>query len=69
MEACNQLNKRNERVVVKYFRRKDCQNVLCAKKTAKIYSAPKKEFRNLDLKKLGFLVENLTFLKRGLCAY
>ena len=39
IEACHRISKKNERIIVKFSRRKDCQNVFNAKK----------ELRKLDM--------------------
>ena len=59
IEACHQISKKNERIIVKFSRRKDCQNVLNAKK----------ELRKLDMKEIGFLEDNPIFVNQSLCTY
>ena len=56
IEACHQISKKNERIIVKFSRRKDCQNVLNAKK----------ELRKLDTKETGFPEGNPTFVNQSL---
>ena len=59
IEACHRISKRNEKVIVKFSRRKDCQNVLNAKK----------ELRKLDMKEIGFPEDNPIFVNQSLCTY
>ena len=44
IKACHRRSRNNERIIVKFSRRKDCQNVLSAKK----------ELKKLDIKKNCF---------------
>ena len=57
IEACHWISQKNERIIVKFSRRKDCQNILNAKK----------ELRNLEMKEIGFLVDNPIFVNQSLC--
>ena len=59
IEACHRISKRNEKVIVKFSRRKDCQNVLDAKK----------ELKKLDMKETGFPEDNPIFVNQSLCTY
>ena len=59
IEACHRISKKNERIIVKFSRRKDCQNVLNAKK----------ELRKLDMKEIGFPEGNPIFVNQSLCTY
>ena len=59
IEACHQISKKNEKIIVKFSRRKDCQNVLNAKK----------ELRKLDMKETGFPEDNPIFVNQSLCTY
>ena len=49
IEACHRISKKKERIIVKFSRRKDCQNVLNAKK----------ELRKSDMNETGFPEESL----------
>ena len=61
IEACQRTSKKkkNERIIVKFSRRKDCQNVLNAKK----------ELRKMDTKNIGFPEDNPIFVNQILCTY
>ena len=63
IEACHRISKKkkkkNERIIVKFSRRKDCQNVLNAKK----------DLRKLDMKEIGFPEDNPIFVNQSLCTY
>ena len=59
IEACHRISKKNEGIIVKFSRRKDCQNVL----------NKKKEFRKLGMEEIGFLEDNPIFVNQSLCTY
>ena len=59
IEVCHQINKKNERIIVKFSRRKDCQNILNAKK----------ELRKLDMKEIGFPEGNPISVNQSLCTH
>ena len=59
IEACHWISKKNERIIGKFSRQKDCQNVLNMKK----------ELRKLDLKESGFPEENSILVNQSLCTY
>ena len=59
IETCHRISKKNESIIVKFSRRKDCQNVLNAKK----------ELRKLDMKEIGFPEDNPIFVNQSLCTY
>ena len=59
IEACHRISKKTERIIVKFFRRKDCQNVLNAKK----------ELRTLDMKEIVFPADSPIFVNQSLCIY
>ena len=60
IEACYRISKKKyERIIVKFSRRKDCQNVLNAKK----------ELRKLDMKEIDFPENNPIFVNQSLCTY
>ena len=59
IEVCHQINKKNERIIVKFSRRKDCQNVLNAKK----------ELRKLDMKEIAFSEGDPIFVNQSLYTY
>ena len=56
IETCHRISKKNERIIVKFSRRKDCQNVLNAKK----------ELKKLDMKEIGFSEDNPIFVNQSL---
>ena len=57
--ACHGISNKNERIIVKFSRRKDCQNILNAKK----------ELKKLDMKEIGFPEGNPIFVNQSLCTY
>ena len=59
IEACHRISKKNERIIMKFSRRKDGQNVLNAKR----------ELRKLDMKEIGFPEDNPIFVNQSLCTY
>ena len=59
IETCHQISKKNESIIVKFSRQKDCQNVLNAKK----------ELRKLDMKEIGSPEDNPIFVNESLCTY
>ena len=58
--TCHRISKKkikkNERIIVKFSRRKDCENVLNAKK----------ELKKLDMKEIGFPEDNPIFVNQSL---
>ena len=58
IEACHRMSKKTGRIV-KFSCRKDCPNVLNAKK----------ELRKLDMKDIGFPEDNPIFVNQSLCTY
>ena len=64
IQACHRISKKKnnriiERIIVKFSRRKDCQDVLNWKK----------ELRKLDMKEIGFPEGNPIFVNQSLCTY
>ena len=58
-EACHRITKKNDRVIVKFSRRKDCQRVLSVKKN------PQK----LKMEDIGLTGNNKVFINHNLCLY
>ena len=52
IKACHRRSRNNERILVKFSRRKDCQNVLSAKK----------ELKKLDIKKTLLFRRTILYL-------
>ena len=55
IEHCHRLSKKCDNVIIKFSRRKDCQNVLWIKK----------DLQKLNLKDLGFHGENKIYINRS----
>ena len=59
IEDCHRLSKKNDNVIIKFSRRKDCQH----------FHRVKRDLRNLNLEDLGFHGENRIYINRSLCQY
>ena len=59
IEACHRISKKNKRIIVKFSRRKDCQNLPNAKE----------QLRKSDMKEIGFPEGNPIFVNQSLCTY
>ena len=59
IEACHRIIKRNDRVIVKFSRRKDFQQVLSVKKN----------FPKLKMEDIGLTGDNKVFTNHSLCPY
>ena len=59
IEACHRITKKNDRVIVKFFRRKDCQRVLSFKKN----------LQKLKMENTGLTGDNKVFINLSLCPY
>ena len=59
IEACHRMSKKTGRIIVKFSRQKDCQNVL----------NEKKELRKLDMKDIGFPEDNPISVNQSLYTY
>ena len=59
IEACHRITKKNDRVKVKFSRRKDCQRVLSVKKN----------LQKLKMEDIGLTGDNKVFISHSLCPY
>ena len=59
IEACHRVNKKIATVIVKFSRRKDCQQVL----------AVKKDLRKIKMEDVGLPGQNKLFINKNLCPY
>ena len=59
IEAYHRITKKNDRVIVKFSRRKDCQRVLSVKKN----------LQKLKMEGIGFTGENKVSINHSLCPY
>ena len=59
VEACHRLGKSNDRVIIKFSRRKECLQVLSVKK----------DLRNLDMVSVGLPENCKVFINQSLCPY
>ena len=59
IEACHRFTKRNDRVIVTFSRRKDCQQVLSVKKN----------LQKLKMEDIGLTGDNKVFINHSLCPY
>ena len=59
IEACHRITKKNDRVIVKFSRRKDCQRVLSFKKN----------LQKLKMENTGLTGDNEVFINHSLCPY
>ena len=59
IEACHQVRKNNSTVIVKFTRRKDCQEVW----------NKKKEFKNHKMEDFGLPGQGKIFINSSLCPY
>ena len=59
IEACHRITKRNDRVIVTFSRRKDCQQVLSIKKN----------LQKLKMEDIGLTGDNKVFINHSLCPY
>ena len=59
IEACHCITKKNDRVIVKFSRRKDCQRVLSVKKN----------LQKLKMEDIGLTGDNKVFINHSLCPY
>ena len=59
IEACHRITKRNDRVIVKFSRRKDRQQMLSVKKN----------LQKLKMEDIGLTGDNKVFINHSLCPY
>ena len=59
IDDCHRLGKNNDRVIVKFTRRKDCKQILKVKK----------DLRNLDMEDLDLPRGTKIYIKQNLCPY
>ena len=59
IQACHCISKKNDRVIVKFSRRKDFQQVLSVKK----------KFQKLKMEDIGLTGDNKVFINHSLCPY
>ena len=59
IEVCHRISKRNDRVIVMFSRRKDCQQVLSVKKN----------LQKLKMEDIGLTGDNKVFINDSLCRY
>ena len=59
IETCHRITKKNDRVIVKFSRRKDCQRVLSVKKN----------MQKLKIEDIGLTGDNKVFINHSLCPY
>ena len=59
IEACYCITKKNDRIIVKFSRRKDCQRVLSVKKN----------LQKLKMEDIGLTGDNKVFINHSLCPY
>ena len=59
IEACHRITKRNDRVIVKFSMRKDCQQVLSVKKN----------LQTLKMEDIGSTGDNKVFINHSSCPY
>ena len=59
IEACHRVSKKSATVIVKFSRRKDCQQVL----------AVKKDLRKIKMEDVGLPGQNKLFINKNLCPY
>ena len=59
IEACHRITKKNDRVIVKFSGRKDCQRVLSIKKN----------LQKLKMEDIGLTGDNKVFINHSLCPY
>ena len=59
IEACHSVSKKSATVIVKFSRRKDCQQVL----------AVKKDLRKIKMEDVGLPGQNKLFINKNLCPY
>ena len=59
VEACHRISSKNDRVIIKFSRRKDCQQVLSVKKGLK----------NLNMIDVGLPENTRLFVNQSLCSY
>ena len=59
IEVCHHIIRRNDRVIVKFSRRKDCQQVLSVKKN----------LQKLKMEDIGLTGDNKVFINHSLCPY
>ena len=59
IEACHRITKKNDRVIVKFSRRKDCQRVLSVKKN----------LQKLKMEDIRLTGDNKVFINHSLCPY
>ena len=59
IEACHRITKKNDRVIVKFSRRKDCQRVLSVKKN----------LQKLKMEDIGLTGDNKVFINHSVCPY
>ena len=59
VEACHRISSKNDRVIIKFSRRKDCQEVLSVKK----------DLKNLNMAEVGLPENTRLFVNPSLCSY
>ena len=59
IEACHCLKKDNDRVIVKFSRRKDCEQIMSVKK----------DLKHLKMQEVGLPGNRSIFIKTSLCPY
>ena len=59
IEACHRITERNDRVIVKFSRRKYCRQVLSVKKN----------FQKLKMEDIGLTGDNKVFINHSFCPY
>ena len=59
VEACHRISKHNDRAIIKFTRRKDCQQVLSVKR----------DLRNLSMEDVGLPGDTRIFINQSLCPY
>ena len=59
VEACHRISRSNDRVIIKFSRRKDCQQVLSVKK----------DLKNLNMADVGLPDNTRLFVNPSLCSY
>ena len=59
IEACHRMGKKNDRTIVKFSKRKDCQQILSVKK----------DLKNLSMEDLNLPADTKIFVNQSLCPY
>ena len=59
IEACHRLKKDNDRVIVKFSRRKDCEQIMSVKK----------DLKHLKMQEVGLPGNRSVFINTSLCPY